>query len=123
MNILRALSLATAASVVLSSAPAFAADPQTTAWTNAFTPSAVYAGYAEGETYASGATYPANWKSGAASGAPTCEVPSLIQFKLDSGNVMSLALAAMLSGKQISCLVTDACDGKYPVAKQCKIVK
>ncbi len=90
-----------------------------TPWTNEFIPTAAQAGD-NGKVVVEGATYPSGWNLTKA-GNPGCYDNGSLLFKTDGNNVLSLALAAMLSGKKVKCWVTTTCEGSFPVAKFCRI--
>ncbi len=84
------------------------------AWTAPFTPMGVFGGYADGAVYIRGANI------------GTCNHKNIIAAKTDPEKVLSLALAAFLSGKKLQCNLTSACEGtgqhSYSIVQQCEIV-
>jgi hypothetical protein len=103
---------------------ASAAAQERTAWSNEFVPTAVFAGYTAGEVYVSGMSLPTNWDGpNEGNRLPEACRTGTLKIKTDPGQVMSIALAAMLSGNKFTCIVNQACEGSYPTARQCKIVR
>lgn len=85
-------------------------------WTGPGTVTKVFAGYTDGSVYVSGLEKK----------NPNCS-SSTIQFRTtesDPAKIQKLALAAMLSGKQLTCQVDDnvcTANNKYQLGYQCSI--
>jgi hypothetical protein len=81
-------------------------------WTTAATPTKVYTGYSNGEVYLQGMGNPAG-----------C-MKANIQFNpatADTTKILSLALAAYLSGRKLSCVVSGCSADQYQSGRQCDI--
>lgn len=93
------------------------------AYTNEFVPKEIEVGYSPSKVYVSGATYPSTWEWAGKTKTPGCGKDDRIVLSNDTQNVLSVLLAAALTGKKIKCWVGNTCDGDAPVASSCKLVQ